>query len=243
MEYTYFIIQGTFIMGQYYKAVNLSKKQYMESDCFLKLTETAFINNHYVGGSIMTLLLDEPSKCTFLKSKTNSKLNPNLIGQWSMDHIVFAGDYADAGEYCLETDIMSYKKEQYPKYLEYQKEHSINEINRWLNNTNLYDLCGYSFKELNTFMKKSISNSKLFLVNHTKNEFISLENYINQDGIANDDWITHPLPILLAQSNERGGGDYYGINKEIAGKWCGDKISTSFFQPYWYSEFLPFFRD
>ena len=35
-----------------------------------------------------------------------------------------------------------------------------------------------------------------------------------------------PLPLLVSEGNERGGGDYYGNNKELCGTWARDCISV-----------------
>lgn len=61
------------------------------------------------------------------------------------------------------------------------------------------------------------------LVNHTKKEFIDMYDYI-QDNTDKDGWCVHPLPILTAVGNGFGGGDYWGINKDLVGSWALDLI-------------------
>ena len=41
----------------------------------------------------------------------------------------------------------------------------------------------------------------------------------------------HPLALLTATGNGRGGGDYYGKNKESIGVWKFDEISVSDIEP------------
>lgn len=58
-----------------------------------------------------------------------------------------------------------------------------------------------------------------YLINHTKKLYLE----IPKEG----EWIIHPLPLLTAISNGRGGGDYRGINEDCTGGWCGDEIEIS----------------
>lgn len=62
-------------MGQYYKAINISKKEFLSSYDYengAKLTEHSWVGNNYVGAVV------------------------NLLGdEWSEDQIVWGGDYAD----------------------------------------------------------------------------------------------------------------------------------------------------
>lgn len=60
-----------------------------------------------------------------------------------------------------------------------------------------------------------------FAINQTKKEIVKFPEY--------DPYklTVHPLPILLADGNGRGGGDYYGKNKSLAGAWKFDLISVT----------------
>ena len=53
-----------------------------------------------------------------------------------------------------------------------------------------------------------------YIVNHTKKVYVKK----NQHGL-------HPLSILTAEGNGRGGGDYDGPNREMVGTWARDVIS------------------
>ena len=60
-----------------------------------------------------------------------------------------------------------------------------------------------------------------YIVNlHTK-EYIEIPepNY--------EDWIVHPLPLLLADGNGRGGGDYRGEDINMVGKWAYHPIGAT----------------
>jgi hypothetical protein len=41
----------------------------------------------------------------------------------------------------------------------------------------------------------------------------------------------HPLPILTAEGNGRGGGDYRGADEDLVGTWARDVISVEMEAP------------
>lgn len=59
-----------------------------------------------------------------------------------------------------------------------------------------------------------------YLINHTK----KLCFLMPKDN--DEDWLVHPLPLLTAKSNGRGGGDYRG-DCYYVGEWWGDLIEIS----------------
>lgn len=56
---------------------------------------------------------------------------------------------------------------------------------------------------------------------------IRTHEYIEIPEPSDTDWIVHPLPILLADGNGRGGGDYHGSNMEFVGKWAFHPIGAT----------------
>jgi len=80
---------------------------------------------------------------------------------------------------------------------------------------NLYTLCGAK----TPFLSEETDVSYAYIVNHTKRVYIK-----KKDGLHQEDSL-HPLPILTAEGNGRGGGDYYGSNKDMVGTWARDVIS------------------
>lgn len=63
-----------------------------------------------------------------------------------------------------------------------------------------------------------------FLVNHDKKIYIDCNQY-KEDSTDENGWTLHPLPLLTAIGNGKGGGDYRGINEDLIGSWCYDLIS------------------
>jgi len=72
-----------------------------------------------------------------------------------------------------------------------------------------------------------------YLVNHTLRFYIDMSNH---KGI-------HPLPLLVAEGNGRGGGDYSGKNQELCGTWARHSISMENDIPVGYTEFVCNFTE
>lgn len=74
-------------------------------------------------------------------------------------------------------------------------------------------------------MKESIADAdmmtKKYIINETKKQFVCIpDNEKNK-------WVIHPLPILCADGNGRGGGDYgyyASKNTKLVGTWAHDEI-------------------
>ena len=72
-----------------------------------------------------------------------------------------------------------------------------------------------------------------FIVNHTKKQ------YVTKTGR-----VYHPLSLLTAEGNGRGGGDYHGSCEDLVGTWARDVISIDMAPPPGYTElFCPFGKE
>ena len=80
-----------------------------------------------------------------------------------------------------------------------------------------------------------------YFINHTKKEYVD-KIKIN-DLMSNDGLIVNPLPLLVSEGNGRGGGDYYGVNEEMCGRWARDIISVEDNYPDDYNEITPEFKE
>ena len=59
-----------------------------------------------------------------------------------------------------------------------------------------------------------------FLVNFDTRQFIDLDEY-KATSVGSDGWIIHPLPLLTAIGNDRGGGDFHkGVGYDKIGSWA-----------------------
>lgn len=82
----------------------------------------------------------------------------------------------------------------------------------------------------------------LYLCNHDTKQYIDIEKYIKNSTDKNG-WCLHPLSLMTAIGNERGGGDYYGVNKEMVGIWFWNLISFEPKRPEDYMEMESSFID
>jgi hypothetical protein len=72
-----------------------------------------------------------------------------------------------------------------------------------------------------------------FIVNHTKKQ------YVDKKGLSE----LHPLPLLTAEGNGRGGGDYHGRNQEQVGLWARDVISMEQEKPEGFEQLVCDFTE
>lgn len=212
-------------MGQYYKAVNISHKEWVNSwdyDSGMKLMEHSWIRNPFCNA-------------------VESLLIPG--GKWYKSAIVWAGDYADEEIHLLqqEIDVYSkwYKKEH--KTLTLPREHLPN-VYQMCKNADYEDVPEWSFKKLIISpVKYEEVKVYRFIVNHTKEEYVNKNTVPSIKG-----WRVHPLPLLTCSGNGRGGGDYYpnnDLDEMFVGNWAGDVISLEKNIPKGYMKIIPNFYE
>ena len=98
-------------------------------------------------------------------------------------------------------------------------------------------------------------DSNAYLINHTQRQYIDLAEYIaankwHEEGTwAREhytyDMCVHPLPLLTACGNGRGGGDYHECYPDYdkVGIWAFDLIECSARRPDEYEKILPEFTE
>lgn len=75
-----------------------------------------------------------------------------------------------------------------------------------------------------------------FILNHDKKCYIDMEKY-EKDNLTfgeDDDQCFHPIPLLTAVGNGRGGGDFSGVGEEDVGSWAGDLLEVRNAKPKGY---------
>ena len=203
-------------MGQYYKCVIL-KNDWKETnkpvraalssydfDNGAKLMEHSYVHNKYV--SAFMRLVHE-------LDKDRSGLP-----------CVWCGDYAD-----------TFSTESLPLF------------KKMNTNTQKYEICGgfqayneacdwmgeYGGKKSNEYLDviKLVNDAPKhyynYIINHTKKQYVKVPKYDKTK------WLIHPLPILLADGNGKGSGDYYEgkygekHNANFVGLWAYDTISVT----------------
>jgi hypothetical protein len=88
-------------MGQYYKIVNIKKKQYITPHTFgdgAKLMEFSMSASGVLAGLAILLADGNGRGGGDLHSEND------IVGSWAGDNIVVAGDYADGGKFVKEAD-------------------------------------------------------------------------------------------------------------------------------------------
>lgn len=196
-------------MGQYYKPINIDKKEYVNSHDYgngLKLMEHSYIGNNFVA------IVENLIKVTTNKDGSVKK------GDWYNDRIVWAGDYAD-GEPVNGSNKTAEGKDLPNLYIliDDDKSNKIMPKNMQINK---------KFKYLVNLDKKEF-------VNYDKVPVSDVTEYKGKENI----WKVHPLPLLTCEGNGRGGGDYhtdYEYNKgnfDLIGTWSRNRIVLMDKQP------------
>lgn len=95
-----------------------------------------------------------------------------------------------------------------------------------------------------------------YLINHSANEYIDLgkfqkengwvESWTDRDGQKVSYWMAiHPLPLLTACGNNRGGGDYHEQypDFDLVGIWAFDLIEFASYKPIGFTERIVKFKE
>ena len=77
-----------------------------------------------------------------------------------------------------------------------------------------------------------------FILNHDKQCYIDMVEYEKNSLTCSkdEDWHFHPIPLLTAVGNGRGGGDFSGIGEDDVGIWAGDLLEVQCARPNGYRD-------
>lgn len=84
-----------------------------------------------------------------------------------------------------------------------------------------------------------------YVVNHDTRQYVDIKHCLVQQ-MDGSSWVIHPLPLLTAEGNGRGGGDYHGAAMDLVGSWARALISVErddWIAPAGFSELLAHFRE
>ena len=83
-----------------------------------------------------------------------------------------------------------------------------------------------------------------FLLNHDTKQFVDLDEY-KKLSVDKHGWVIHPLPLLTAVGNDRGGGDFHEGNTgyENVGIWAWQLLSIEDKSPKGFSKFPLVFKE
>ncbi len=214
-------------MGQYYKVVNIDKKEYMRSDGGVKLMEWSYNLN-----SLILNLIDK------------------MANEWKGDRVYVVGDYAvssdDEESYDykklveIEKELGIYNKKDKEGYKEtiYSQADNYKQIG-------LKELEKEEYKYIYNHNKKQYIN-----LEHCPLAWIYKDKKMKEYEIIR----ISPLSLLLTLGNGRGGGDYRGHNDYYIGNYLDDVTNLEItkqplnndyieFRPEFYEEeYIPYFQ-
>jgi len=181
-------------MGQYYKVINIDKKEYMRPNCGLKLMEWSYNRN--------PLILN---------------LMEKLANEWKGDRVFVVGDYAVAHDIELDSyDRKTLENIEQELGIFYKKENGYYK--------SIYGFVDENFKEIelekleNEEYKYIYNHNKKEYIDleHCPLAWLYVEKGKYQAvRIA-------PISLALALGNGMGGGDYWGNNEELVGMFLND---------------------
>lgn len=186
-------------MGQYYKVVNIDKKEYMYAEGGIKLMEWSYNRNPLVLNMIK-----------------------KLANEWKGDRVFVVGDYALSED---RIDSTSKEKEyDYELLVQIEKELNIYQKKDGKYPTTIYHYADENFKQIK--LEKLEEEQYKYIYNHKRKEYIDLEHcplaWLYKDKNKYIQVKIAPISLLLALGNGMGGGDYWGNNGKLVGKYIND---------------------
>lgn len=212
-------------MGQYYKAINVDKKEYINPhayDCGAKLMEFSYIDSTLDGNDF-----------------TNA-LHSLMQNEWRGDRVYVVGDYAD---FTRSNDIDDL---WLPVLEELKKEFK----GLGTKDKDGYEITLYSLAyDFNHLLVSNPEPALRYMYNSKTKEYIDLKDLPVQWTNDNNKKVSiDPLPLLICIGNDRGGGDFHrgdNIGYDNVGYWAqysqyiffDDKVIDG------YTEFNPDFLE
>jgi len=145
------------------------------------------------------------------------------------EHSYIGNNFVSTFEYQLTPNGMFYKSRVVwaGDYADPEKDHD----------QNLSSMAGDS-PEKCLHLPERTTEDYPYIVNHTKKQYV-----IKPKRSSIYETMFHPLPLLTAEGNTRGGGDYYGRDAKLIGIWARDMISVEKEYPSDYTELKCDFRE
>ena len=168
-------------MGQYYKVVNITKKEYLSPFTFgdgMKLMEFASAGCGTLAGLAVLLSSGNGRGGGDLRSEDR------IIGSWAGDKIVIAGDYGDEKKYVTKKDCEGLKDDD-GKALEHSK-------------VNLYHIVSEKYKDVSIETIKALMDDD-FIKNEIKNQVKQGYNKIGADILKVHDTKMKNYPTILEE--------------------------------------------
>lgn len=201
-------------MGQYYRGVVLGKTTKRVKRIIVKQAYCCYAHNN--GAKLM--------EHSYVGNWYVKAYEQALGGKFYGYPFVWVGDYADE---MFNTDVYTKAHE----FIDNVTKRKAKKKGYYLNGFVFEKLCKDGFIEKadeSDFVEKVITNDNAdkvdtfkYIVNLDKKEAVAMPEF------KEDEWTIHPLPLLCASGNGRGGGDYSGINEKKVGIWAYDRIGMT----------------
>jgi hypothetical protein len=204
-------------MGQYYRGVVLGKTTKRVKRIIVKQAYCCYAHNN--GAKLM--------EHSYVGNWYVKAYEQALADEFYGYPFVWIGDYADE---MFNTDVYTKANE----FIDNVTKQNAKKKGYYptKNNGNGYlafeKLCNNGFVKKgdeSDFVEKVITKDNAdkvdtykYIINFDKKVAVEIPEY------NEDTWDIHPLPLLCASGNGRGGGDYSGINEEMVGAWAYDRI-------------------
>lgn len=194
-------------MGQYYRGVVLGKTTKKSKKLIIKQAYCCYAHNN--GAKLM--------EHSYVGNSYVKAYEQALANEFYGYPFAWAGDYGDElfdkSPYCeackfIENKVFSKAEKQgfYPTYDKYHFE-------KLLENGKIVKKTEEDFVE-----KIKSTETYKYIINFDKKVAVKIPDE------SRTDLIIHPLPLLCADGNGRGGGDYHGSNMDLVGSWAYDRI-------------------
>jgi hypothetical protein len=165
----------------------------------IKLKVKTQYNKYKMGQYYMVVILAEKSDKEYIRTFLDPGMYDN--GMKLTEHSYVTNNFMKIVENLIGPNGMFYKSR-----LVWAGDYADNEPN---SDSNLHKMCDAK----SPFVYREPVVSYTYIVNHTKKVYVK-----KNDGF-------HPLSLLTAEGNGRGGGDYHGSNIDMVGSWARDVIS------------------
>ncbi|KAH3759703.1 hypothetical protein Pelo_8487 [Pelomyxa schiedti] len=141
-------------------------------------------------------------------------------GPAHMSRCVWAGDYADKEPDDRARDAASDDDEE---------EEEDSDVGDEEGCRNLYEMAD---DDTRVRPPARSTDAYRYIVNHSKGQYVDKSRL----GEEPNGWRIHPLPLLIAEGNGRGGGDFCGRDADMVGAWARDVISVEKTVPAGFAE-------
>lgn len=160
-------------------------------------------------------------------------------GDKLMEHSYIGNSFVEAVEFLLIDDGKGNKGRWSGNRIVWAGDYADNEPNEGFN---LYSLA--EEKDKLKMLIEAVPENYHYLVNWDKKQFVDKTKCNPINGVWNIKGLKiHPLPLLTADGNGRGGGDYNGEGIDYVGTWAKDRISLMKEIPEDFTEIRPNFDE